>query len=101
MLLAQGISAKNRQHKSNILANEFALSSSSLNHPPCFVNVILPIQTRLSHSALSQATPVDPRLNQAFSLKELLFAVQDSKKNTTPDQTTSATKCLNMCLSNH
>ena len=56
-LLAQDISAKNKQHKSNILANQFALSSSSLNYPPCFVNVILPVQTRLSHNALSQATP--------------------------------------------
>jgi len=34
-------------------------------------------------NALSQATPIDPRLNQAFLLKELLSAVQESK-NTTP-----------------
>ena len=33
-LLAQGISAKNKQHKSNVLANQFALSSSSANYPP-------------------------------------------------------------------
>jgi len=79
-LLAQGISAKSKQHKSNILANQFALCSSSLNYPPRFVNVIQPIQTRLLRNALSQATPIDPRLNQAFSL---LSTVQVST-NTTP-----------------
>jgi len=76
-------SAKNKQHKSNNLVNQLALSSSSLNYPLRFVNAILPIQMRLLHNALSQATPIDVRLNQAFSLKELLSAVQDAK-NTTP-----------------
>jgi len=40
-LHAQGISAKNKQHKSNMLTNQFALSSSCLNYPPRFVNVTL------------------------------------------------------------
>jgi len=82
-LLEQGISAKNKQHKSNTVANKFAPSSSSVNYPPRFVNVILPIRTRLLQNALSHATPSDPRLNQAFSLEKLPSAVQDSK-NTTP-----------------
>jgi len=82
-LLAQGISAKNKQHKSNVLANQFALSSSSANYPSRFVNVFLPIKTRLLRQELSLATPIDPRINQAFTLKELISAVQDAK-NTTP-----------------
>jgi len=82
-LLAQGISAKNKQHKSNVLANQFALSSTSANYPPRFVNVFLPIKTRLMHQELSLATPIDPRINQTFTLKELISAVQDAK-NTAP-----------------
>ena len=82
-LFAQGISAKNNQHKSNILANQFALSISSINYPPRFVNTFLPTKTGLLLHALSHATPIDPRLHQAFSLKERLSSVQDTK-NTTP-----------------
>ena len=33
-LLAQGVSAKNKQHKSNMFANQFALFSSCQNYPP-------------------------------------------------------------------
>ena len=82
-LHAQGISAKNKQHKSNMLANQFALSSSFLNYPPRFVNVTLPIQTRLLRNAMSHATQIDPTLNQAFSIDELLSVINDTK-NTTP-----------------
>ena len=82
-LHAQGISAKNKQHKSNMLANQFALSSSCLNYPPRFVNVTLPIQTRLLRNAMSHATPIHPDLSQAFSINELLSATNDTK-NTTP-----------------
>jgi len=45
--------------------------------------VFLPIKTRLLRQELSLATPIDPRINQAFTLKELISAVQDAK-NTTP-----------------
>jgi len=82
-LLAQGISAKNKQHKSNVLANQFALSSSSANYRPRFVNVFLPTKTRLLPQEFFLATPIDPRVNQAFTLEELISAVQDAK-NTTP-----------------
>jgi len=82
-LLAQGISAKNTQQKSNVLANPFALSSNSANYPPRFVDVFLPSKTRLLRQELSLATPIVPRKNQAFTLKELISAVQDAK-NTTP-----------------
>jgi len=98
-LHAQGISAKYKQHKSNMsnmLANQFALSSSCLNYPPHFVKVTLPIQTRLLQNTMSHTTPIDPALNHAFSINEFLSAINDTK-NTTPDQTTSATKCLNTC----
>jgi len=81
--LAQGISAKNKQHKSNVLANHFALSSSSAKYPPRFVNVFLPIKTRLLQHELSLATPFDPRINRAFTLKERISAVRNAK-NTTP-----------------
>ena len=57
-LLAQGISAKNKQHKSNVLANQFALSSSSANYPPRFVNVFLPMKTRILRQELSLMTPI-------------------------------------------
>ena len=43
----------------------------------------LPIQTRLLRNAISHTTPVDPALNQAFSIHELLSAINDTK-NTTP-----------------
>jgi len=83
-LHAQGISAKNKQHKSNIFANQFALSSSCLNYPPRIVNVTLPIQTRLLRNAMSShTTPIDPALNQDFSINELLSSLNDTK-NTTP-----------------
>jgi len=74
-LLAQDISAKNKQHKSNVLPNQFSLSSSSANYPPSFLNVFLPSKTRLLRQELSFAMPIDPRINQAFTLKELLSAV--------------------------
>ena len=74
---------KNKPHKSNMLANQFTLSSSCLNYPPRFVNVTLPIQMRLLRNAMSQTTPIDPALNQAFSINELLSAINDTK-NTTP-----------------
>jgi len=35
------------------------------------------------HQELSLATPIDPRINQTFTLKELISAVQDAK-NTAP-----------------
>jgi len=79
----QGISAKNKQHKSNMLSNQFALSSSCLNYPPLFVNVTLQIQTRLLRNAMSHTKTIDPALNQAFSINELLSAINDTK-NTTP-----------------
>jgi len=72
-----------QQHKANMLANQFALSSSCLNYPPRFVNVILPIQTQLLQNPMSHSTPIDPALNQAFSIEELLSAINDIK-NTTP-----------------
>jgi len=77
-LHAQGISAKNKQHKSNMLTNQFALSSRCLNYPPRFLNVSLPMKTRLLHHALSHAMPIDTHLNQAFSLNELLSAIKDT-----------------------
>jgi len=80
-LLAQCISVKNKKHKSNVLTNQFALSSSSANYPPRFVNVFLPVKTRLLQQELSLASPIDPRINQA--IKERISAVQDST-NTTP-----------------
>jgi len=67
-----------------MLANQFALSSS-LNYPPRFVNVTLPIKTRLLHHELYHAIPIDTHLNQAFSLNELLSAIKDTK-NTAPGQ---------------
>jgi len=82
-LLAQGFSAENEQHKSNVLVNQFALSYSSANYPSRFVNVFLPIKTRILRQKLSLAKPFDPRINQAFTLRELISAVQDAK-NTTP-----------------
>ena len=82
-LLAQGISAKNKQHKSNVLGNQFALSSSSANYPPRYVNVFLPIKARLLRQELSIATPNDAQINQAFTLKDVISAVEDTK-NTTP-----------------
>ena len=82
-LHAQGISAKNKQYKSNMLANQFPLYSSCINYPPRFVNVTLRIQTRLLRNAMSHTTPIDPALNQAFSINELLSAINDTK-NTTP-----------------
>jgi len=82
-LHAQGVSAKNKQHKSNMLANQFALSSSCLNYPQRFVNVTLPIQTPLLRNAMSHTTPIDPDLNQDFFINELLSAINDTK-NTTP-----------------
>jgi len=82
-LHAQGISVKNKQHKSNKLANQFALSSSCLNYPPRFVNVTLTIQTRLLRNPMSHTTPIDPALNQDFSINELLSTISDTK-NTTP-----------------
>jgi len=78
MLHAQGISAKNKQHKSNMLANQFALSSSCLNYPPRFVNVTLPLQTRPLRNAMFHTKPIDPALNQAFSINELLSAINDT-----------------------
>ena len=66
-----------------MLANQFALSSSCLNYPPRFVNVTLPIQTWLLRNAMSHTTPIDPALNQAFSINELLSAINDTE-NTTP-----------------
>jgi len=66
-----------------MLANQFALSSSCLNYPPRFVNVTLPIQTRLLRNAMSHTTPIDPDLNQDFSINELLSAINDTK-NTAP-----------------
>ena len=78
-LLAQDISAKNKQHKSNVLANQFALSCSSANYPSRFVNVFLPAKTGLLRQELSLATPIDPQIYQAFTLKELISAVQDPK----------------------
>jgi len=66
-----------------MLANQFTLSSSCPNYQPRFVNVILPIQTRLLRNAMSHMTPIDPDLNQAFSINELLSAINDTK-NTTP-----------------
>ena len=74
---------RHKQHKSNMLANQFAFSSSCLNYPPRFVNVTLPIQTRLLRNAMSHTTPIDRALNQAFSINELLSALNDTK-NTTP-----------------
>ena len=82
-LHVQDISAKNKQHKSNMLANQFALSSSCTNYPPRFVNVTLPIQTQLLLNAMSHRTSIDPGLNQAFTINELLSAINDTK-NTTP-----------------
>ena len=82
-LHAQGISAKNKKHKFNMLANQFALSSSCLNYPPRFVNVTLPIQTRLLWNAMSHSTTSDLAINQVFSINELLSAINDTK-NTTP-----------------
>jgi len=66
-----------------MLANQFALSNSCLNYPPRFVNVTLPIQTRLLRNAISHTMPIDPDLNQAFSMNELHSAINDTK-NTTP-----------------
>ena len=66
---AQGISAKNNQHKSNILASHFALSSSSLNYPLRFVNVFLSNKTGLCNMHCPMRHPLIQRLNQAFSLK--------------------------------
>jgi len=66
-----------------MLTNQSALSSSCLNYPPRFVNVTLPIQTRLLRNAMSHMTPIDPDLNQDFSINELLSANNDTK-NTTP-----------------
>jgi len=84
---AQGIFSKNKQHKSNMLANQLDLSSSCLNYyPPRFVNVTLPIQTRLLRNAMSHTTPIDPDLNQDFSINELLSAINDTKNTTSgPD----------------
>ena len=97
---AQGIFSKNKQHKSNMLANQLDLSSSCLNYyPPRFVNVTLPIQTRLLRNAMSHTTPIDPDLNQDFSINELLSAINDVR-TLHPDQATSATKCLNICPKN-
>jgi len=76
------MSANNNQHKSKVLANQFALFNT-LNYPPRFVNVFLLNITGFLQHALSHATPIDPRLNQPFSLTELLSAVQDTI-NTTP-----------------
>ena len=47
------------------------------------MNVTLPIQTRLLRNAMSHTTPIDPALNQAFSIDELLSAINDTK-NTAP-----------------
>ena len=70
---------------SNMLANQFALSSSRRNYPPRFVNVTLPIQTGLQN-AMSHTTPIDPALNQAFSINELLSTISDTKNTTSgPD----------------
>jgi len=99
-LLAQGISAKNKQHKSNVLANQFALSSSSANYPLCFVNVIVPIKTRLLRQELSLATPIDPRINQPLPLKNL-SPLSKTPRTLHPDLTTYATKCLKICPQNH
>ena len=66
-----------------MLANQFALSSSCTNYPPRFVNVTLPIQTQLLLNAMSHRTSIDPGLNQAFTINELLSAINDTK-NTTP-----------------
>ena len=65
---------------SNMLANQFALSSSRRNYPPRFVNVTLPIQTGLQN-AMSHTTPIDPALNQDFFINdELLSAINDTKR---------------------
>jgi len=69
-----------------MLANQFALSSSCLNYPPRFVNVTLPIQTRLLRNAMSYTTTINPGLNQAFSINDLLSAINDTKNTTSrPD----------------
>jgi len=44
-LVANVISGKNNQHKANILANQFALSSSSSNNTALYVNSTLPAKT--------------------------------------------------------
>jgi len=43
----------------------------------------VPIQTRLLQNAMSHTTPIDPDLNQAFSINDLLSAINDTK-NTAP-----------------
>jgi len=45
--------------------------------------MFLPSKTQLLRQELSLATRIVPRINQAFTLKELISAVQDAK-NTTP-----------------
>jgi len=82
-LVANGISGKNNQHKANILANQFALSSSFSNDTALFVNSILPAKKQYLQHTLSHILLKDTRLNQAFSYKELISAIKESK-NTAP-----------------
>jgi len=65
-----------------MLANQLALSNSCLNYPLRFVNVTLPIQTQLLWNVMSHTTPIDPDLNQDFSINQLLSAINDTKNIT-------------------
>ena len=60
-LVANGISGKNNQHKANILANQFALSSIS-NYAALFFNSTLPAKKRNLQHTLSHTLSKDTRL---------------------------------------
>jgi len=72
-LLAQGISATNKQHKSNVLANQFVLSSSSANYPSRFVNVFLPINT--FHSGFENRFAKFPNVPYRYVFRQLSLEV--------------------------
>jgi len=78
-LVANGISGKNNQHKANMLANKFVLSSSASNYTPHFVNSTLPKKERNLQHTLSHPLLQDTRLNQAFSIDELLCSQRYKK----------------------
>ena len=99
-LVANGISGKNSQHKANILAHQIVLPSSSSNYTPHFVNSTLPKNGQNLHLTLSHPLSKDTRLNQAFSIVELLSALKDTK-NTTPGLNNICYEMfINTCLSN-
>jgi len=95
-LLAKGISAKNKQHKSNVLANQFLypvvrqiihlvlyMCSCQLKHDFCSKNFLL--RRQLTHEYIKPLT-----------IKNL-SPLSKTPRTLHPDLTTYPTKCLNIC----